>query len=110
VEFIRTGRKLATEVMRQVRRHRFGVLAEERQTANVVVVLSSDEKTGNGAASLLQEVQEIGTAWRVVTGQEICDCPRQLVGEDECCGDASSFALAGIGTRWSGGTDREFNA
>jgi hypothetical protein len=71
---------------------------------------SSDEKAGNGAASLLQKVQEIGTAWRVVTGEEICDCPRQLVGEDECCGDASSFTLVGIGTRWSGGADREFNA
>jgi len=70
----------------------------------------SDEKGGNGAAGLLQEFQEIGTAWRVVTGEEICHRPRQLVGEDESCGDARSFAFVGVGTRWCGGADREFNA
>jgi hypothetical protein len=68
VELIRIGRKLAVETMREEGRHILGVSAEEGQTADVVVILVSDEKAGNGAAGLLQEFQEIGTAWRVVNG------------------------------------------
>lgn len=62
-ELIRVGRKLAVETMREEGRHVFGVFAEERQTANVSVVLSSYGEAGNRAAGLLQEVQEIRAAW-----------------------------------------------
>jgi hypothetical protein len=104
------GRKLAVETMREEGRHILGVSAEERQTANVSVALSSDEEAGNETAGLLQEFQEIGTAWRVVSAKEICDRSRELVGEDEGCCNAGSFALAGMGIRWNAGAHRELNA
>jgi len=104
------GRKLAVETIREEGRYVLGVFAEERQAANEGVVLSIDEKVGNEPVGLLQEVQEIGAAWRVVTGEEICDRRRELIGEDECCGDGRSGAFVGTGARWSPGADCELNA
>jgi hypothetical protein len=58
LEFIGIGRKLTVETMRKEGRHVLGVSAEECQTANVSVVLSSDGEAGNRPAGLLQEVHE----------------------------------------------------
>ena len=91
-------------------RNILGVSAEECQTADVAVVLSSDEKAGNRAAGLLQELQETEAARRAVRGEEICDRLCQLVSEDESCGDASSFAPVGIEAHWSGDAHRELDA
>jgi hypothetical protein len=110
LEFIGTGRKLAVEAMREEGRHVFCVFAEERQTANVCVVLAIDEEAGNKAARLSQKVQEIGTAWRSVSAKESCDRRRELIGEDEGCCNAGYFALAGMGIRWNAGAHRELNA